>query len=214
MYLTMKSKIKNIISKITLAIIVTVITLVVYVLISNVVAAKKNEPAKIFGYSYSYVPTNSMEPNIKTGSWVFFNQPKFETLKVNDVIIYRANDGVMKGQLIIHRIIEKTSDGFKLQGDNNPTPDKQIVTKQDYYGKHVKSIYIPILSQTFSTAMLNKNFVFALVGITLLILVIFNVLNIYIAFKKESLNNKDDLKEKMRLEMLEELKKEISQKED
>ena len=48
------------------------ILLCLYITIEVINANTNNRPPKIFGLSVSYVPTPSMEPTIKTGSYIMF----------------------------------------------------------------------------------------------------------------------------------------------
>ena len=77
------------------------ITIILEVVISTV----EGRTPRFFGYSVSYVPTESMEPTINAGDYVLFKATTFEEVNVDDIIIYRSNTG----RFIIHRIIEKST---------------------------------------------------------------------------------------------------------
>ena len=66
-----------------------------------VMATAEARTPRFFGYSVSYVPTESMEPTIMAGDYVLFKNTSFEEVKEEDIIVYRS----ASGRFIIHRII-------------------------------------------------------------------------------------------------------------
>ena len=203
----MKKNIRRIIS--ALAIVMAILT--IYLMASNIVAMKKEKPVRIFGYSFSYVPTNSMEPVIKVDDMVLFKKVKYDDLKTGDIIVYRSNLDETKGVYIIHRIKEVTDDGFVMLGDNNNNiVDKELVTSNMLIGKYIKVINFFNVGKLVS----NKNLVFTLLIIVIIFIIVMEVVNIYVTYmkdkgkKKEDKNIRDELLEEIRQELLEEIKKE------
>lgn len=203
----MKKNIRRIIS--ALAIVMAILT--IYLMASNIVAMKKEKPVRIFGYSFSYVPTNSMEPVIKVDDMVLFKKVKYDDLKTGDIIVYRSNLDETKGVYIIHRIKEVTDDGFVMLGDNNNNiVDKELVTSNMLIGKYIKVINFFNVGKLVS----NKNLVFTLLIIVIIFIIVMEVVNIYVTYmkdkgkKKEEKNIRDELLEEIRQELLEEIKKE------
>lgn len=95
--------------------------------------------AGVFPIHPSVIATGSMEPLIHPGDMVLVRKvTKMEDLYVGDVVQYRKEN-----VFIFHRIIEivKTDKGtieYRTKGDNNPTPDSDLVMPQSVKGKVVK----------------------------------------------------------------------------
>ena len=66
----MLKKLKNIYQTFIICLTFVLFALTIYILIAGVNAAKNNEMMNIFGYTYSVVPTDSMEPEINVGDSV------------------------------------------------------------------------------------------------------------------------------------------------
>ena len=71
----------------------------------------------------------SMYPFIKDDDYLIIDTTP-EDLKVGDVIVY-----IHDGELIGHRIIKVTKDGFIVKGDNNPVPDPWVVKRNQIVGE-------------------------------------------------------------------------------
>jgi signal peptidase len=73
------------------------------------------------------VVSGSMEPTMHVGDLAIISNADFQ---VGDIAIY------MRGKMtIIHRIIEIRPEGYVFKGDNNPSPDPSIVSKELVLGK-------------------------------------------------------------------------------
>ncbi|MBI4895522.1 MAG: signal peptidase I [Candidatus Aenigmarchaeota archaeon] len=85
------------------------------------------------------VVSESMEPTLHIGDMVIVQVEK--TYNVGDIVVY------MRGNIpIIHRIIEKNSEGYIIKGDNNktnPIPDPGIVKENQIIGKAI--VTFPVL---------------------------------------------------------------------
>lgn len=91
----------------------------------------------IIGLNFYIVPTGSMEPNIRAGSFVLINEnAKYSEIKKGDIIVYSTD----KGNQIIHRAIEVSKEGIIVQGDANPIPDVEIITELNFVGKFIFGI--------------------------------------------------------------------------
>ena len=108
--------------------------------------------------SYSMVPTFSRGAVVIS---VKVSGDDLNKLKVGDILHYRAENGE-----VIHRIIgiEKDKNGkllFRTQGDNNNTPDKNLVEEEQVIG--CVKIYVPYIgypSVWFSEKILGmKSFI-------------------------------------------------------
>lgn len=78
------------------------------------------------------VEGNSMLPTILPGSFVITKHEN--TYKVNDIVAYYLRASGQE-KLVVHRIIEDTENGFRIQGDNNPKPDVGLFKEDRILGK-------------------------------------------------------------------------------
>lgn len=117
-----------------------IIVLTAAILINMVVCRAKNKPVSFFGTSFAIVQTPSMEPYIMTGDLIVFKECNFSDVKVGDYIVFTAGDGFpseLKGQSIVHAVIEINGGEITTQGKNtvtNPNPDSDKVTAQNLLG--------------------------------------------------------------------------------
>ena len=82
----MNKKAKKITSIVVSCLTGLIVLMVIYMLACNVIAMQRERPVQIFGYSYSYVPTESMEPTIKKGDSVIFKDISYISCEVGDII--------------------------------------------------------------------------------------------------------------------------------
>lgn len=200
---------KRIIKYIISSLLSIVILILLYFIIANVVATKNNSIAKFFGYSISYVPTNSMEPTINANSTIIFDQDyKYDDLNKGDIIVYFNNE---ENIYVIHRIVDKTELGFVTKGDNNSicdyskeTNDYYYITSANYIGKYTKTITAFSLNSS-----LSRFLVIVLIVTSFGFIVVSEVFSIK---KTISQNKKDDDKKKLKQELIEEIKEELNNK--
>ena len=115
-------KIYDIISTIVEAIIfVVVVVAVVFVVLQK----RQGKDISVFGYSFYYVATDSMDPTISPGEVIMSRNITEDTkLQIGDIITFIAPSGPLKGQNETHRIvdIEYSEAGkitnIKTKGDN------------------------------------------------------------------------------------------------
>lgn len=206
--------IKQIIKRVITAILILIVFVLGYFVVANVVATTNNSIASFFGYSISYVPTESMEPYISSGSTIMFEQKtSYSELETGDVIVYYNDETNM---YVIHRIKSKTEYGFVMQGDNNSVPDYYqgttdyyYVTEDNYVGKYVCTVSAFSLSSSFA-----RNVVFILAIFVFLFIVVSEVFTITKALdSKKKKNNFNEIdKETLKEEVLKELKEELNKK--
>lgn len=200
-----EKKPKKLRTKIAEGISLGLLILAVILMVVSVVSATTGNPANIFGYSLSYVPTNSMETTIHQDSFIVIKKAKYEDAKIDDIIVYRAKTGQVKGLLVVHRIVDITEEGYITQGDNNPAPDSDPITEDMFYGKFVRVVYSGDIGLKF-----NSNIIFVVLVGMFLIIIIAQVVNVSIASSKL----KDEKKDKMEHDLaLEQMKKEIYEEE-
>ena len=128
----MLKKLKNIYQTFIICLTFALFALTIYILIAGVNAAKNNEMMNIFGYTYSVVPTDSMEPEINVGDSVIGKKESYDNLDIGDDVIYHyVYEDI--DIYVVHRIIRYDEGyGFKTQGINTNQEDPIYVTKDNY----------------------------------------------------------------------------------
>ena len=191
--------------------------LAIYIIVGGTIAAKNNDMFSIFGYTYSVVPSKSMEPEIHVGDSVIAKKVKYDTLQIGDDVVYYSE---ALDIYIVHRIIREEAEGFVTKGINNPTEDEGYVTEDNFISKvtwHGNAGNIGTL------VLQHRGTIFlVLTAILLLIAVngIFDIVKIIhkdkldkLELKQKELDNKPLDKEALRQEVLKELEEE-KQKEE
>ena len=102
---------------------------------------KKDPNASIFGLKPYMVLTGSMEPNYNIGDLIIVKEVKENELNVGEAITYSVGNG---DETISHRIVRITSkDGktqYETKGDNNNSPDSELVSFEQIQGRIVFKI--------------------------------------------------------------------------
>lgn len=139
------------------------------------------ESPSIFGYSFYYVLTESMEPEINAGDMILGKYTAPEALQVGDVITYMGETGAVKDKIITHKIVEINDDIFTTKGVANDIADPPINSSQ-ILSKYVATI--PVAGKLFS--VINSKFGFIFLIVTPLVLLIVNEISIIVkAFKED-----------------------------
>lgn len=172
---------------------------------------KNKEMISLFGYTYSVVPTDSMEPEIMVGDSVIAKKVDFEELEIgNDIIYHYVTDKI--DIFIVHRIIREEDGGFITQGINNNSEDDVLVTEDNYVAKVVWSGKAANIGEL---VLHNRDLIFLILTIVLLLICVngvFDILKIleakkkleYEESKKEAISLTeitDELREKLRKEV-------------
>lgn len=155
--------------------------LAVYIMIFGAIARKNNTLLNVFGYSYSAVPTSSMEggedDSFDAGSFVITKKVPYEEIKELDVIVFQSDD-----KLIIHRVIKINEDGSLVtKGDNNLNEDINPVTKETYQAKMIKHFSFFGLGKTLGSYQL---LILGLIIIVLIIYIIYQIFALIISVHK------------------------------
>ncbi len=133
-----KKPAKKVLSVICTVLTGLIIVLTAAILINMVVCRAKNKPVSFFGTAFAIVQTPSMEPYIMTGDLIVFKECNFNDVKVGDYIVFTAGDGfpsALKGQSIVHAVIEINGGEITTQGKNTVTnPDSDKVTAENLLG--------------------------------------------------------------------------------
>lgn len=126
------------------------------------------ETPSIFGYSFYYVLTESMEPEIEAGELILGQSVDPEELQVGDVVTYTGESGEMAGKIITHKIVEIREDAIITQGVANTVADPPI--RQDQIlSRYVATV--PVAGTVFSVINSKFGFVFLII-IPLMILIV------------------------------------------
>ena len=109
---------------------------------------------KAFGYQVYGILSNSMEPEIATGSVVYVDSVDSESIVDGDIITYKM--GSDSSVVATHRVVSVNKDKkeFVTKGDHNNTVDAQPVSYDRMLGKVVFSI--PFLGE-ISTVIYSVN---------------------------------------------------------
>ena len=122
--------------------IVVLILFSVVISISSITAKANNGVPDVFGYTPFSVQTNSMNPTLVKGDYIFIEECDPTNLQVGDIISYFT---IIDGTRVIntHRIVEVNAENdiiqYRTQGDNketNPEVDKLMVSPGDVIGKY------------------------------------------------------------------------------
>lgn len=101
------------------------------------------EAPGFFGYKPFIVTSGSMENIMPVGSMAIVKEVDTNTLKKDDIIAYKVEDG----SVITHRIIDIKEDSgntyYITKGDQNNTEDQQLVTADMIEGEYkFKILYL------------------------------------------------------------------------
>ncbi|MCI9259110.1 MULTISPECIES: signal peptidase I [Romboutsia] len=118
--------------KINISKILNIVAPILFVILAlNIMTTKSDKIFEIIGYRSYTVLSGSMEPRFYPGDIVITKHKNKTDIKVNDIVTYRDNDGV----IITHRIIEETPEGYITKGDNNNVEDAEVLTKENIIGE-------------------------------------------------------------------------------
>lgn len=114
----------------------------------------------IFGYSFYYVLTESMEPEIMPGEIILGKSVDADELRVGDVVTYTGESGELAGKIITHKIVKVEGSTITTQGVANDIPDPPIHAEQ-IMSRYVTTI--PFAGTLFSIINSKLGFVFLIV---------------------------------------------------
>lgn len=175
--------------------------LCICIIFEVIIAGAEGRTPRFFGYSVSYVPTESMEPTIHANSYVLSHSTSFDKVDVGDIIIYKSETG----RFIIHRIIAKTSEYIICQGDNNPIADSEKIYPDMVRGEYIKTIK----ALGIFSGGVNQNLVY--IGLTALfvILIITQIASMAIKSQTDALKKKAEQNTKDKEILLQEMRNQI-----
>ncbi|MGX4598551.1 signal peptidase I [Faecalimicrobium sp. JNUCC 81] len=107
----------------------TVVALFI-IIVAISVSSKSQTAFNIIGYRAYTVLSGSMEPTYYPGDLVIVKNKTRAKLEEKDVITF-----IDDNEIVTHRIIEKTTEGYKTKGDNNDVEDAKILKDKDVIGE-------------------------------------------------------------------------------
>ena len=98
-------------------------------------------------YKPMIIVSESMTPTIEVNGLILIENKDFSELEIGDIILFNTREY----GLVIHRIVEETSQGFKTKGDNNKLEDNWVVTSDMYKGtvSEIHNEFAPIITFLF-----------------------------------------------------------------
>lgn len=134
-----KNRKKKIIRIITTPAVVLILLLAIYTGYFKFI--KKSNNISFFGYKQYIVMTGSMQPSYNIGDLIFEKEIAKEDIKLNDVITYSLENGQ---DTVTHRVIDIIEENgetyYQFKGDNNNSPDPDLVTYEQIQGKVIHKI--------------------------------------------------------------------------
>ena len=129
------AKLKKAVSIALTVLSVLVFVFAAFVLTVAIIARSNGKQAVLFGYSFSVVLTDSMTPEIAPGELVTVKHCDISAASVGENAVFIAQSGAVKGERVIHKIIETGTDegGFYIitQGVKaGATPDEKTHTDE------------------------------------------------------------------------------------
>lgn len=85
---------------------------------------------KLFGYNPLVVISGSMEPTLKVGGLLYYEEIDINDFKEKDILVYELKD-----HIISHRVVEHLNNGFITKGDANNSYDSSIVSDNQVLGR-------------------------------------------------------------------------------
>ena len=176
----MNKVIKRIGNSIINIIVVALVLLSIIISISSITAKANNGVPDLFGYSPFSVQTDSMNPTLSKGDYIFVEKCDAEALQVGDIVTYYT---FIQGKRVVntHRIVSVyNTDGmiqYQTQGDNketNPEPDEMLLSPGDVIGKYTDT-KIPMMGSVIDYLSTKMGFFL----IILLPVLLFTLYQIY-----------------------------------
>ncbi len=201
-----------------------ILIVVIIFMISAVRSMNNGEPTFILGHALGIVPTDSMigdnEDSLDVNDMYIIQRASIDEVEIGDVIIYKGTMSPNSDNqiLIVHRIVDKTDEGFVTQGDNENEPDQPLyqdyITKDNIIGKFdYKITYLKPISALVQS---NRSFIFLALIIVIAILLVTEIVDLMKTHQKDK-NDKlekahqhelQTLKDQMKQDILQEIKNE------
>ena len=135
---------------------------------------------KLFGYNPLVVISGSMEPTLKVGGLLYYEEIDINDFKEKDILVYELKD-----HIISHRVVEHLDNGFITKGDANNSYDSSIVSDNQVLGRGT-NWSIPILGNYADFIFRHKYILKILLSIGIIDLFVD-----YLIKRKEKQNEKE-----------------------
>lgn len=136
--------VKSILSYTLLVVLLALACFLLYVGISSKLYALKGPSFKPMFSLYTII-SPSMEPNLRVNDTIVDKRvSKIEEIKVGDIITFISTSDTSAGLVVTHRVLDiVTENGVKklrTKGDNNNSPDSNLVEEKDVLGRVILKI--------------------------------------------------------------------------
>ena len=190
-------------------VVIVVCAILIPILIMNLsimYQAHKDEDKvpSLFGYKPFIVLSGSMETEIKRGDLIITKIVDAKTLKVDDVIAFRDEQGTVTTHRIIEIVERDGENYFMTKGDNNSSQDHNLVALDDVEGIYVTRI--PGVGNMLSSLAEPTTIVIVILAITVIFAISF-----MISTKKGINQERQEFLEYKRQKELDEANKEKSE---
>lgn len=119
------------------------------------VRGRGGQPTYLFGHSFLWVETASMQPTIEEKSYIMVKKAGEPAPMPGDVIVFTCKDSTspVYGSLITHRIVEVTENGYRTKGDNPMSAvDPWTVAREDVVAVYEKNVpVLTFIGRVFAT---------------------------------------------------------------
>ncbi len=112
--MTKSKNFNSIMRIVSLVLAIIIFVLALFIMFTIVNAKANDEPIYLFGYSFLVVVTDSMTPEIKVGDFVLAKKVHIEDVNLGDNVVFISSGGALKGYKIIHKCIKIDVDGDKV----------------------------------------------------------------------------------------------------
>lgn len=113
----------------------------------------------IFGKKPLVIISGSMEPTLKVGGILYYEEIDINDFNKGNILVYQINN-----HTVSHRIVEKTKEGFITKGDNNTSIDTYEVYNEQVIGKGT-NWSIPFLGYYADYIYHHKYFIIIAIGL-------------------------------------------------
>ena len=116
----------------------------------------------VFGHKPLVVLSDSMEPNIKEGSIIYYKKVPKKEIKEGNIISFKVED-----KIVSHRVYKVDEKGYTTKGDATSTIDPVVITYDKVLGK-VDNIVVPYMGYYVKT--INNHYYIVVIVVVILIL--------------------------------------------
>lgn len=188
-----KKRLHGVISVLGLILAGLFFAMAIFVFIVTLKAKNENKVPTFFGYSFSIVVTNSMEPDIAVGELLIVKNADIESVSEGEVVVFTGLSGEVAGERIVHKVIEKGTDeeGIYLitQGINNAVPDADKVRAGNFVG--ISAGHSLFLGRAVIFLFRAESVLFILLLAVLSVIVVRQVKSLSAAIKEEIANDSE-----------------------